>query len=48
MASVLKNIYIDKLDDTANKYNNTSRTKIKMKPVDIKSSTYIASSTKDS
>ena len=48
MASVLKNIYIDKLDDTANKYNNTSHTKIKTKPVDIKSSTYIDSSTKNS
>ena len=43
MTSVSKNVYIDKLDDTVNKCNNTYRT-IKMKPVDIKQSTYIDSS----
>ena len=32
MTSVLKNVYIDKLDDIVNKYNNTYRNTIKMKP----------------
>ena len=36
-----KNIYFDILDDVVNKYNNTCYSTIKMKPVDIKSSTYI-------
>ena len=40
MISTSKNVYIDKLDDTVNKYNNTYRT-IKMKPVYVKPSTYI-------
>ena len=40
MTSVSKNVYIDKLDDVVNKYNNTYST-IKMKSVDLKSSTYI-------
>ena len=40
MASISKNVSIDKLTDIVNKYNNTYST-IKMKPVDIKSSTYI-------
>ena len=34
-------MYIDKLDDIVNKYNNTYHSTIKMKPVDVKSSTYI-------
>ena len=37
-------MYIDKLDDIVNKYNNTYYSKIKMKPVDVKSNTYIDSS----
>ena len=37
----IKNVYIDKLDDTVNEYNNAYHTIIKMKPIDIKSSTYI-------
>ena len=37
-------MYIDKLDDIVNKYNNTYHSAIKMKPVDGKSSTYIDSS----
>ena len=44
MASVSKNVYIDKLDDTVNKYNNMYHSLIKMKPVDVKSSTYVDSS----
>ena len=43
MASVSKNVYIDKLDDIVNKYNNPYST-IKMKPVNVKSNTYIDSS----
>ena len=35
-------MYIDKLNDIANKYNNAyHRTIIKMRPVDVSSSTYI-------
>ena len=44
MASVSKNVYIDKLDDIVNKYNNTHHSTIKMKPFDVKLSTYINSS----
>ena len=44
MTSMSKNVYINKLDDAVNKYNNTYHTTIKMKPVDAKSSTYIDSS----
>ena len=40
MISVSKNVYIDKLDDIVNKYNNTYYSIIKMKPVDVKCSTY--------
>ena len=41
MASISKNLDIDKLDDIVNKYSNTFHSTIKMKPVDVKSSTYI-------
>ena len=40
MTSVSKNMYIDKLDDIVNKCNTYHNT-IKMKPTDVKSSTYI-------
>ena len=36
MATLLKNVYIDKLDDIVNGYNNTYHTTTKMKPVDVK------------
>ena len=36
-------MYIDKLDDLVNEYNNTYHRKIKMKPVDVKYNTYIES-----
>ena len=36
-----KNVYIDKLVDIVNKYNNTYHSTIKMKPFDVKSTTYI-------
>ena len=35
MTSVSKNVYIDKLDDIVNEYNNTYHRTIKMKPVDV-------------
>ena len=41
MTSVSKNVYIDKLDDIVNEYNNTYHRTIKMKPVDDKYNTYI-------
>ena len=41
ITSASKNVYIDKLDDILNKYNNTYHSTIKMKPIDVKSSTYI-------
>ena len=41
MTSVSKNMYINKLDDIVNKYSNTYHITIKMKPFDVKSSTYI-------
>ena len=37
-------MYIDTLDDIVNKYSNTYHSTIKMKPMDVKSSTYIDSS----
>ena len=39
MTSVSKTIYINKLDDIVNKYNNTCHNTIRMKPVDIKPNT---------
>ena len=39
-----KCVYIDKLDDIVNKYDNAYHNTIKMKLVDVKSSTYIDSS----
>ena len=41
MTSISKKVYIDKLDDIANEYNNTYHTTIKMKPIDVKDNTYI-------
>ena len=41
MTSISKNVYIDKLDDLVNEYNNTYRRTIKMKPIDVKNNTYI-------
>ena len=36
MTAVLKNVYIDKLDDILNEYNNTYHRTIKMKPIEVK------------
>ena len=41
MTSISKNVFIDELDDIVNKYNNTYHSKMKMRPVDVKPSTYI-------
>ena len=41
MASISKNVYIDKLNDIVDKYNNTYHNTIKMKPIDVKDNTYI-------
>ena len=41
ITSVSKKVYIDKLDDTVNKYNNTYHRTIKMKPIDAKDNTHI-------
>ena len=34
-------MYIDKLDDIVEKYNNTYHRTIKMKPIDVRDNTYI-------
>ena len=44
MTSISKNLYIDKLVDIVDKYNNTYHTTIKMKPIDVKDNTYINAS----
>ena len=41
MTSISKNVYIDKLDNIVNEYNNAYHTTIKMKPIDVKDNTYI-------
>ena len=41
ITAISKNVYIEKLDEIINKYSNTYHKTIKMKPVNVKSSTYI-------
>ena len=41
MTAISKNVYIDKLNDIVDEYNNTYHRTIKMKPVDITDNTYI-------
>ena len=41
MTSISKNVYIDKLDDIVNEYNNTYHRTHKMKPIDVKGNTCI-------
>ena len=43
ITSISKNVYINKLDDMVNKYNNAYHRAIKMKSVDVKPNTYINS-----
>ena len=40
LLKVSSNIYIDKLDDIKNKCNHIYHSTIKIKPADVKSSTY--------
>ena len=40
MTPISKNVYIDKLDDIVNEYNNTYHRTIKMKPVHVKDNIY--------
>ena len=35
MTLIAKNVYIDKLDDIVNKYNNTHHSTVNMKSVDV-------------
>ena len=44
MTAVSKNVYIGKLDDIVNEYNNTYHRTINMKPADVKDDAYINSS----
>ena len=44
LTSISKKVYIYKLDDIVNKYNNTCHSTIEIKQVDVKSNTYIDSS----
>ena len=41
MTSISKNVYIDKLDDVVNEYNNAVHRTTKMKAIDVKDNTYI-------
>ena len=41
MASISKNVYINKLDNIVNEYNNTYHRTIKMKPINVKDNAYI-------
>ena len=43
MTAISKNVYVDKLDDILNEYNNRYHRTIKVRPVDVKDNTYIAS-----
>ena len=40
MTAISKNVYFDVLDDIVDKYNNTSRKTIKMKPIDVTGDSY--------
>ena len=41
VTSVSKNVYIDKLDDIVNGYNNAKHRATKVKPIDVTNNTYI-------
>ena len=41
ITSVSKSVYIDKIDDIVNEYNNTYHRTNKMKPVDVKNNAHI-------
>ena len=42
MTSISKFIYIDKIDNIVNEYNNTNHRTIKMMPIDVKDNVYIS------
>ena len=44
MTSIPTNMYIEKLNDIVNKYNNKYHAPIKEKPVDVRSNTCLESS----
>ena len=46
VTSISKNVYIDKLDDIVDEYNNTYHRTIKMKAIDVKDNIYILISKK--
>ena len=46
ITSISKNVYINKLGDIVDEYNNTYHNTIKMKPTDVKDNTYINTSKK--
>ena len=41
MTAISKNVYINKLHDIVNEYNNTYHRTIKMRPADVKDNTYV-------
>ena len=41
MTAISKNVYFDVLNGIINKYNNTFHRTIKMKPIDVKSDSYL-------
>ena len=41
MTTISKNVYIDVLNDTVSKYNNTVHRTIKMKPIDVTGDSYV-------
>ena len=41
MTLISKNVYIDKLEDIVDEYNNTYHKTIKITPIDVKDNTYI-------
>ena len=47
MISISKNMYIDKLDDLVNEYNNTYSNTFKIEPANVKSSAHIDSDAKN-
>ena len=41
MTAVSKNVYFDVLNDIVDEYNNTYHSTIKMKPIDVKSNSFV-------
>ena len=41
MTAISKDVYINKLDDIVNEYNNTYHRTIKVKPADVEDNTHI-------